>query len=209
MSNVSNGTENTEGTNQNAGSDDGKEQFVARSAYEEVSRDMHKYKATNKELTARLNELETRVKTAEETKLQEEKRFEELYQKERETREKAEQALKNTNDHYVRSVKMTALMRELGNIKPKYLTHAALDEIEVREDGSLSSESVTKVANKFRQENPELVPTQNAGNINDQAPANNTFNAQEKRTLENMTQEEKRALLASKRTPSSRVGLKG
>ena len=85
---MSTGSTNDNANNPNppAGAE-GKDEFVARSAYEEVSRDMHKYKTSNKELTARLNELETRVKTAEETKLQEEKRFEELYQKERETRE--------------------------------------------------------------------------------------------------------------------------
>lgn len=204
MSDVSNGTN---GANDNADSNP-KEEFVSKSAYEEVSKDMHKYKAQAKAEAAAKAELDARIKAIEESKLVEEKRFEELYQKEREAKEKAETALKSTNDHYIRSVKMTALMRELGNIKPKYLTHAALDEITVHDDGSLSSESVTKVANKFRQENPELVPTQNAGNINDAAPSNNTFTTMKTKGLEDLTHEEKRALLASKRTQSKRVGLR-
>jgi hypothetical protein len=190
-----------------AGGDE-KEKFVARSAYEEVSKDMHKYKSQAKEAAAKAAELEAKILAAEEAKMQDEKRFEELYQKEKEARERAETALKSTDEHYKKSVKMTALMRELGgNIKPKYLQHAALDEIVVRDDGTLSSESVTAVANKFRQENPELVPTQNAGNMNDQAPGSNTPSANPLQTLDNMTQAEKRALLASKRTQSSKVGL--
>lgn len=205
MSDVSNGATGANGTE---GSDP-KDQFVPKNAYEEVSKDMHKYKAQAKAEAAAKAELEARLKAIEEAKLVEEKRFEELYQKEREAKDKAEQALKATNDHYLRSIKMTALMRELGNIKPKYLTHASVDEIVVNDDGSLSSESVVKVANKFRQENPELVPTQSAGNINDIAPSNNTFTTQQNKTLDTMTLEEKRQLLASKRNPSSKVGLRG
>lgn len=204
MSNVSN---DTDGATKKADSNPN-EEFVPKNAYEEVSKDMHKYKAQAKAEAAAKAELETRLKAIEESKLVEEKRFEELYQKEREAKEKAETALKSTNDHYIRSVKMTALMRELGNIKPKYLAHAALDEIVVHDDGTLSSESVTKVANKFRQENPELVPSQGTGNITDNAPVNNTFTANEKKSLENMTQDEKRQLLASKRPQSSRVGVR-
>lgn len=204
MSNASGETkENKQGENSNSDTE-----FVPKNAYEEVSKDMHKYKAQAKAEAAARAELDARIKAIEEAKLVEEKRFEELYQKEREAKEKAENALKSTNDHYIQSVKMTALMREIGNIKPKYLTHAALDEITVHDDGTLSSESVTKVANKFRQENPELVPTQNAGNITDNAPANNTFTANEKKSLENLSQDELRALLASKRAPSSRVGIR-
>lgn len=187
---------------------DDKDKFVARSAYEEVSKDMHKYKSQAKDAAAKAAELEAKIKAAEEAKMQDEKRFEELYQKEKEAREKAELALRNTDEHYKKSVKMTALMRELGgNIEPKYLQHAALDEITVRDDGTLSSESVTAVANKFRQENPRLVPTQSASNLNDQAPGSSTPSATPLATLENMTQSEKRALLASKRTPSTKVGM--
>lgn len=206
MSNVSN-VQNAS-SEQNPASKQEEDKFVAKSAYEEVSKDMHRYKSAAKEAAAKAAELEARMKSIEEAKLVEEKRYEELYSKERDAREKAEQALKNTNEHYMKSVKMTALVRELGgNIKTKYLQHAALDEIIVHDDGSLSSESVTKVANKFRQENPELVPAQNAGNINDVAPGNTPLTTKEKR-IEDMSQDEKRALLASKRTQSSRVGIR-
>lgn len=201
---MSNASGDTKDGNEAPKAGEQKDDFVAKSAYEEVSRDMHKYKSTNKELTARLNELETQIKTSTETKMQEEKRYEELYQNERANREKAENALKNTNEHYIKSVKMTALMRELGGtIKPKYLQHADLEAIEVRDDGTLSSESLTAVANKFRQENPELVPSASAGNINDAAPGSTTVVSTNKNNLEELSKEELRSLLASKRASGS------
>jgi hypothetical protein len=206
MSNVSNGTNEAEATTKTSESE--KEAFVARSAYEEVSKDMHKYKTTNKELAAKLNELEARVKAQNEAKMQEEKRFEELYQKEREERMRAENALKNTNEHYIKTVKMTALMRELGNIKPKYLQHAALDEIIVHEDGSLSSESVVAVANKFRQENPELVPHANVGNLNDVAPSSETFKKQEVPNYEKMSKDELREVLLKTPRAERKLGIR-
>lgn len=195
MSNVSN--DNSKGNeNLPKESDPKEEKFVPKTAYEEVSKDMHKYKSKVKDAEARAAELEARMKAIEEAKLMEEKRFEELYQKERDAREKAENALKQTNEHYIRSVKMTALMRELGNIKPKYLQHANLDEIIVRDDGSLSSESVVAVANKFRQENPELVPTTNAGNLNDVAPTNTTITTNKTVDMDKLSLDEKREIIA-------------
>lgn len=172
------------------------DKFVPRNAYEEVSKDMHKYKSQAKEAAAKAAELESRMKAIEEAKLVEEKRYEELYAKEREEREKMEQALKSTNEHYVKTVKMTALMRELGNIKPKYLQHAAIDEIVVHDDGSLSSESVVAVANKFRQENPELVPAANVGNINDAAPSNDQTKSKPAIDFDSLSKDDLRQLLS-------------
>lgn len=195
MSNVSN--ENSAGANTVANASEQKEdKFVPKTAYEEVSKDMHKYKSKVREAEAKAAELEARMKAIEEAKLMEEKRFEELYQKERDAREKAENALKQTNEHYIKSVKMTALMRELGNIKPKYLQHANLDEIIVREDGSLSSESVVTVANKFRQENPELVPTSTAGNLNDVAPTSTTVQNNKTVDFDKLSLDEKREIIS-------------
>lgn len=203
MSTVSNDNKNTDA--KDAASEQKPDAFVPRNAYEEVSKDMHKYKSQAKEAAAKAAELESRMKAIEESKLMEEKRFEELYAKEREERLRAENALKTTNEHYIKTVKMTALMRELGNIKPKYLQHAALNEIVVHDDGSLSSESVVTVANKFRQENPELVPAANIGNLNDTAPANETFRKESPVEFSKMSKDELRDVLskAPRSTPKT------
>lgn len=183
------------------------DKFVSRTAYEEVSKDMHKYKSTNKELQARLNEMEARIKQAEEAKLEEQQRYEELYKREKEKAQELENNLKQTNEHYVRSVKMTALMRELGEIKPKYLQHADLDSIEVREDGSISSESVTKVANKFREENPELVPSQNAGSITDHDASRDTIQSKDPVDLSKVSKTELRDILSKAQKGGKRFNL--
>lgn len=194
MSTAGGNTDNTEAKPKN--SDSKEEAFVPKNAYEEVSKDMHKYKSQAKEAAAKAAQLEAQMKAIEDAKLMDEKRFEELYAKERAEREKAEAALKNTSEHYLKTVKMSALIRELGNIKPKYLAHADLDAIVVHDDGSLSSESVTAVANKFRQENPELVPGMNAGNQNDVAPSTNGFKQEKPLAIENMSTDMLREVLA-------------
>lgn len=195
---MSNGGNLTDGTDQKPkASEQEGDKFVPKNAYEEVSKDMHKFKSKAKEAEAKAAELEARMKAIEEAKLLEEKRFEELYQKERSARENAENALKQTNEHLVKSVKMTALIKELGGkISPKYLIHADVNGIIVHEDGTLSSESVTAVANKFRQENPELVPSMNAGNLNDVAPSQNTVTNKPAMDFDKLSRDELRELIA-------------
>lgn len=187
---------------QDAGGDN-KDNFVSKSAYEEVTKDMHKYKANYKELMAKLNESEAKMKAIEEEKLAEQNRWKELAERREQEKLEAMESMKKTQEHYMKSVKMSALIRELGNINAKYLVHADLDSIVVHDDGSLSSESVTQVANKFREENPELVPNDNAGAITDSAPAdNNTFRQEKTADLDNMTADQKRELIS--RAPRSK-----
>jgi hypothetical protein len=187
----------TENTNkeQNTGSNQEKD-FVSKNAYEEVSRDMHKYKASVKEMQAKVAEYETRLKREEEAKLIEQQRYEELYRKEQEQRQQLESKLKQNREQLVKSVKMTALQRELGDIKPKYLAHADLDAIVVHEDGTLSSESVMAVANKFREENPELVPSKANSNLTDFSAGNINTTTNEKPDFDKMSSDEKREYLA-------------
>lgn len=83
------------------------------------------------------------------------------------------------------------MIRELGDIDPKYLSHADLDSIEVLEDGTLNSESVAAAANKFRKENPLLIPSDDAGNITDTAALNGAPVQTGQKAYSEMTPEEK------------------
>lgn len=193
---------NAGGVNEEVAKTQGNEEandFVKRSAYEEVSKDMHKYKASYKEIAAEKVRLETELKSREEAKLAEQQRFEELYEREKEERAKLEQTLQQNQEHLINSVKKTALLRELGDINPKYLQHANIEGIEVRDDGTLSSESVVSVANKFREENPALVPSNNAGTITDSAPASNTLSNEPIKDVSDMSKDELRDLLSNAR----------
>ena len=112
------GGENEEVVETKASGQEEANEFVKRSAYEEVSKDMHKYKASLKEEAAERARLQAELKTREETDLIEQKRFEDLYAREKDERAKLEQTLKQNQEHLVNSVKKTALLRELGDINP-------------------------------------------------------------------------------------------
>lgn len=166
------------------------EAFVKRQAYEEVSQDMHKFKAKARDAEARAAEYEAKLKAAEEAKMMDEKRYQELYEREKKDKELAVARSQKERELYLRAVKMTALKSELGNVKDEYLTHAAIDKIEIKDDGSLNSESVREVANQFRQNHPQLLPTERGGNItNFSSPT--SFKPTGPKTLQEMTYSEK------------------
>lgn len=175
-----------------------KEEYVAKKAYEEVTSDMHKFKSKAKAEQARVNELEAKLKAIEEAKLVEDQKFQELYEREKQAREQAEQDRNKEKDLYIRTVKLSALKGELGgNVKDEYLQFANVDRIEVGEDGTLSSESVRDVANSFRQDHPTLVGKSNDVNITSHAAAADVNHAQPEKTLDTMSTQEKIALLRS------------
>lgn len=172
-------------------------QYVPRKAYEEVTSDMHRYKSKVKEAQARLNEYEARLKSIEEEKLKEQNRWKELYEKEQQTREQIEQERKRDRQLYLENVKLSALKAELGgDVRAEYLRFANLDAIVVDENGSLSSESVKEVANQFRQNYPELVPSRNDVNITGAPAANKTNFNQAPKDLSQMSTKEKIEALA-------------
>lgn len=170
------------------------EGVVAKKAYEDVSKDMHKYKSKAKELEAALTEYQVKLKSIEEEKLVEEKRFKELYEKRTEELEAQKRAAKERENQYLKSLKMVELKKELGaNIKDQYLIHANIDAIEFNEDGTLNRDSLVTVANKFRQEHGELIPKSSNVNITGHAASNGEVTPP--KTLEQMSMAEKIALL--------------
>jgi flagellar motor protein MotB len=167
---------------------------VAKKAYEDVSKDMHKYKSKAKELEAALNEYQVKLKSIEEDKLVEEKRFKELYEKRTEELEAQKRAARDRENQYLKSIKMVELKKELGvNVRDEYLVHASVDAIEFNEDGSLNKESLVTVANKFRQEHGELIPRSSNVNITGHAASNGEVTPT--KTLDQMSMAEKIALL--------------
>lgn len=182
-------------TKESASSEEKK--FVPVTAYKEVSSDMHKFKSRAREAEAKANELAERLKAIEENTLKEQQKFEELYEREKAEREREAAERMREKELYLRSVKVSALKNELGGkVKDEYVSFANLDAIEIREDGTLSSESVQSVANAFRQEHPSLIATDSAVNITGTAPGSGVVTEQPEKTLANMTVEEKVAQLA-------------
>ena len=176
-----------------------REEYVPKTAYENVSKDMHKYKDEKKRLAAEKNELEARLKAIEEEKLVEQERYKELFEKERSQRELKEKELQAKEDRYNESLKKSALRSELGNINPAYLVHADLSAIDMLDDGTVSPESVREIANKFRQDHPALIPANDGQNITGDAPPSKRPLNQPKE-LADMSLDEKVAYLASMKT---------
>lgn len=141
------------------------EKFVTRKAYEEVSGDMHKYKTALKEREAVINQLEAERKAKEEESLLQQSKFKELWEQEKEEKQRLVQEGLNQKQMYLDTVKKSALKNELGNIKDVYLSFADLNSISFNDSGSIERESLEAVANKFRADHAELLPKSGQANI--------------------------------------------
>ncbi len=172
------------------------EEFVKRSAYENVSSDMHKFKSKAKDSAARVAELEAKIKTEEESRLKEQNDWKQLYEREKQEKDDLKSVGEQQREEYVRTVKLSALKSELGgNVKDQYLQFAEVDGVQLNEDGTLNSDSVQLVANKFRQEHPTLVGKQGNLNITGPAPSGGGEYREPAKTAANMTQAERMAEL--------------
>lgn len=171
-------SQNTEGRNPG----ETKEEYVSRKAYEEVTRDMHKFKSEARAEKAAKAEYEAKLKAIEEEKLAEQQRWKELFEKERQEKEELNRKSKEKETAYLMSVKKSALKQELGGkIRDEYLAHADLKSIEFKDDGTLNMDSVLEVANKFRAEHGELIPrSQVSDATNDAPPSDSTVSTKKK-----------------------------
>lgn len=170
------------------------EGFVSKKAYEEVAKDMHKFKAKSKELDAALNEYQAKLKAIEEEKLMEQQQWKQLAEKRAAELEEEKRKTKETHNRYLRSLKMVELKKELGgSVRDEYLSFANLDSVEFNEDGTLNRDSLVTVANKFRQEHGQLIPKSENVTITGHAASNGEVTPP--KSLEQMSMAEKIAML--------------
>lgn len=146
---------------------------VSKSAYEEVTRDMHKNKQKAKQLELALNELKTQMKAQEEAKLREKEQYKELFEKRDAELEQTRREVEEEKTRYMKSVKISALKQELGaSVRDEYLGFADLNSITINDDGMIDSESLSNVANEFRKQHGQLIPTDQSVNVTGHAPTN-------------------------------------
>lgn len=137
------------------------ESYVSKKAYEGVSNDMHRFKSKAKEAEARANELEAQLKAIEEEKMREQNQWEDLFKRKSEEYEALQNTVSEKEQRYVQTAKKNALKMELGEVRDEYLVHANLNDIALNEDGSINTESLHNVANKFRENHASLLPKNN------------------------------------------------
>jgi hypothetical protein len=173
------------------------EDFVSKKAYEEVTKDMHKFKSRYKEASAAKAEYEAKLKAIEEEKLKEQENYKALsekYQQELEELKHSVQTEKQRNEEIIRK---NALKQELGGlVKDQYLSLIDLNEIEINENGLPDKDSLLAVANKFREEHGVLIQSTKGGNPTSAPPSADGVRHQEK-TLDQMSVEEKLQYLKS------------
>lgn len=188
--------DNVAGGNEPSGSNpkDESSKYVSAKAYEEVSKDMHKFKSRAKELEAAHNEVLAQLKAQEEAKLMEQNKWEEIAKNREAEIQQIKRDLQEKDSRFTRSVKMQALKQELGGkVKDVYLQHAELNSIGIRDDGSVDSETLLQVANKFRQEHGQLIPSDQNVNITGQAAS--TIDSFPAKSVNEMTMAEKQEAL--------------
>ena len=177
-----------------ASTPESKEEFVLKKAYDEKSKDMHKFKEAYKKAQALNSELQSRIEAEERAKMEEKQQFEELYKKSEAEKASLLQQIELEKQQLLSQRRKSALKQELGNIKEAYLGLANIDSIEVNEDGTLNSESVRQIANAFKQEHPALIPSGNSSSINSvAAPIDGTAPGQ--KSVSDMTFEEAKEAL--------------
>lgn len=135
-----------------------KDEFVPKPAFVEVTADMHKYKSKLKETEAKLNQKTEEVESLNRERMEAEKQYKELYEKERDDKVKALEQIKVERKNFLDSHKINYLIQELGGVsKAEYIKHANLNAIEVNEDGTIDQKSLKKEADRFRQEHSVLL----------------------------------------------------
>lgn len=143
-----------------------KDEFVPAKAYEEVTRDMHKYKSGLKEKDAEINQLKAQLKAQEENKMRENEQWQEIAQRREAEMEELKTQYSQKSSRFETAVKRTALKQELGGkIKEDYLQFANLSGIQMDENGIVDVESLRVVANEFRKQHGQLIPKEQESEI--------------------------------------------
>lgn len=151
---------------ENSQSQEQKQDFVSKKAYEEVTKDMHKYKNVLKEKDAKVNELLAQLKAQEEAKLQENEQWQEIAKRRESELEELKTQYTQKSSSFENALKRTALKQELGGkIKEEYLQFASLSEIRMDENGMVDVESLRNVANEFRKQHGQLIPQEQSNEI--------------------------------------------
>jgi chromosome segregation ATPase len=152
----------------------GKEEFVSKKAYGEVSSSMHKYKSELKDTRARLNELEEEKRAAEKEALAEQGKWEELYNKNQEELTAVKNERANEQDKFVDYHKKNSVLNKVGGFKrDEYNKFIDVNAISMNEDGSIDNASLELEIDRIRQTYPELLKEGSGTKLPNSAPQSN------------------------------------
>lgn len=157
-------------------SDDGEEDVVPVSKYKEVQSESIKRKQELRELKAKLAEQEAALKEKEEQDLANQKKFEDLWRKEKEEKDNLIRNWENEKSARKNESKLNAVISQLegGFKKAEYNKFINVDAVTEREDGSFDPKSVSAEVKRLRQEFPELLKASQVASTPSTAPSKTT-----------------------------------
>lgn len=145
--------------------------FVPKKAYQEVSKDMLKYKTEMKNLAAQLSQLQAEKEAKEVAQLQEQEKWHDLYKKSEAKLAQLAQERDTERNKFVDFHKKNAVIEKLGGFKkPEYTKFINTNEIEMNEDGSIVEDSINAQVEKIRKTYPELIKSSPKGELPNAAP---------------------------------------
>ena len=186
----------TDVTGSDAEGEENQPQTVAYDTYQKVLDQRKADRARARELEAELATVKAKQAEADEKALADQKKFEELYTKEKGERAKLQETVQSMTQRQVENAKREAIKAALGGVrKDDYAKFFDLSAVQLNEDGSVDPESVKVAANKFRESYPELVAGKQSAKIANEAGTSHSGG--QPKPLHQMSEAELRARLAA------------
>lgn len=154
--------------------DEKQDEFVSKKAYQEVSTDMHKYKSELNETKAKLNELLSIQEAKEKEALEEQGRWEELYKKAQDQLTTLQSERDQERNKFVEYHKRNSVLQKLGGFKrDEYNKFVDIENIKLRDDGSIDEDSISAEIDRIKQNYPELIKSSSPASLPKDAPMQN------------------------------------
>jgi hypothetical protein len=143
------------GNSESGSADESK--YVPVDAYKRIQADLKKWKDRARENESKVNAWEAEKSQQADQKAIEEKRFQEVLEKQKAENEALKSQLGEYESSWQKAQKYNAVAQFLGNdFDSKYADLIDFNSIEVEEDGSVNVETAKQTAERFKQEHPRL-----------------------------------------------------
>lgn len=164
--------------------------LVSKSVLEDYKKDMFKFKEKVRNTEAELQRLRDEKALMEKQSLEENEEWKLLYEREKEEKSKALNELQNKSEFFIETSKKNAVVQRLGGFKKdSYSRFIDTSKIDVSEDGTFDTDSITMEVDRLKQEFPELLKNVSSpGKMPNEAPRN--MGAPQPKKLDNMSMSE-------------------
>lgn len=137
--------------------------------FQKLQKQMEEMQKEKQELAASLSKYKEAEQKAEEARLTEQNKWQEIAKQKQEELDKATAIVNQMKQSEVRNTRVRALMKEIGSVRnEEYLQFANLDMIDVV-DGKVDPKSVKLVAEDFQRRYPDLIGSKKPASNNSHA----------------------------------------